>query len=130
MSKIKGTRAERELIHLFWKSGWSAMRAAGSGSIRYPCPDVIAGNAARHIVIEAKSTKEVCQYLTEKEVSELIEFAHIFGAEPWIAVRFDSLEQRWYFLNPEDIARTEAQNYAVTIKLAKGKGLSFEELIK
>lgn len=43
--KSKGINAEREIIHLFWSMpGWTACRVAGSGSMKYPSPDVIAGN--------------------------------------------------------------------------------------
>ncbi|MBW2967284.1 Holliday junction resolvase, partial [Candidatus Woesearchaeota archaeon] len=34
--KAKGLSAERELIHMFWKNGWSALRVAASGAIKYP----------------------------------------------------------------------------------------------
>jgi len=56
--KSKGMNAERELIHLFWKSGWAPLRVAGSGVARTPCPDVIAGNGIRRLAIEAKSSKK------------------------------------------------------------------------
>ena len=42
--KSKGSKAERDLIHMFWAKGFGAMRAAGSGSTQHPSPDVIAGN--------------------------------------------------------------------------------------
>ena len=126
-AKHKGTNAERELIHLLWSRGWGCLRAAGSGSIRYPCPDIIAGNASRRLAIECKSTADIKQYLSRKEINELIEFSKIFGAEPWIGVRFDRME--WFFLNPEDLDETEGANYVISIALAKKKGLSFENLI-
>ena len=57
--KSKGINAERELIHLFWKTNsWTAVRIAGSGSSKYPCPDILAANISRKIAIEAKSTKD------------------------------------------------------------------------
>jgi Holliday junction resolvase len=125
--KSKGINAERELIHLFWGSGWSACRVAGSGSIKYPCPDIIAGNNLRKLAIECKATRERRQYLTRKEVAELREFSRIFGAEPWIGVRFNNMD--WYFLAIEDLESTE-ENYAVSIESAKTKGFLFEEMIR
>ncbi|MBI5881069.1 Holliday junction resolvase [archaeon] len=125
--KSKGINAERELIHLFWGNGWSACRVAGSGSIKYPCPDVIAGNNIRKLAIECKATRDRKQYLTKKEVDELREFGRIFGAEPWIGVRFNNME--WYFLTLDDLADTE-ENHVVTIENAKTKGFLFEEMIK
>ena len=125
--KSKGINAERELVHKFWDSGWCCNRIAASGAIKYPSPDIIAGNVARKIAMECKATSDKKQYITKKQVSELIQYCRLFGAEPWIGVRFDNLD--WYFLNPEDIDQTEKENFVVTIPLAKRKGLLFEELI-
>ncbi len=123
--KAKGIGAERELIHLFWKNLWAAVRVAGSGSMKYPSPDIIASNNKRKLAIECKATKSTYQYLTKDEISELKKFSKMFGAETWIGVRF---RKDWYFLNIEDIRETE-NNFAVNTELAKQKGLTFNELI-
>lgn len=125
--KSKGLNAERELVHKFWENEWCCNRIAGSGSVRYPSPDLIAGNVARKIAMECKSTAGKKQYLTKKEIAELKEYSQKFGAEPWIGVRFDNLS--WYFLSLDDLQETEGENYVVTIPLAKRKGLLFEEMI-
>ena len=125
--KAKGTNAERELLHMFWDSGdWIAMRAPSSGAIKYPCPDLLVGNLSRKLAIECKITKNTKQYLTNKEVLELKEFSKIFGAEPWVAVKFPNVN--WFFLNIDDLDETEGKNYVITIQSAKRKGLLFEEL--
>ena len=125
--KAKGTNAERELLHMFWDSGdWIAMRAPSSGAIKYPCPDLLVGNLSRKLAIECKITKNTKQYLTNKEVLELKEFSKIFGAEPWVAVKFSNVN--WFFLNIDDLDETEGKNYVITIQSAKRKGLLFEEL--
>ena len=98
MSKVKGTRVERELFHMFWNHDWGCVRTAGSGSTPLPAPDLLAGNGHRKLAIECKATGELRQYLTVKEVSELVEFSRKFGAEPWIAVRFDRKD--WFFIYP------------------------------
>ncbi len=123
-TKAKGTNAERELLHLLNTNGFACFRAAGSGSMKYPCPDLIAGNNIRKLAIEVKITGTGYQHLTKKEVEELSQFASLFGAEAWFAVKFKD----WFFLTPEDINKTE-QNYSVTEEIAQRKGLSFEELI-
>lgn len=125
--KSKGINAERELIHLFWKRGWSACRIAGSGSTKYPSPDIIAGNNVRKIAIECKVTKGVRQYFTAKEITELQEFSRVFGAEPWIGVKFNNID--WYFLTIEDIKDT-GNGHSINIPGAKMKGFLFEELIR
>ena len=62
--KSIGINAEREIIHLFWKHDWAAIRIAGSGSIRYPVPDVLAGNTLRQIAMECKSTQDTSKYFS------------------------------------------------------------------
>lgn len=125
--KSKGINAERELIHLFWGCGWSACRVAGSGSTKYPSPDVIAGNNVRKIAVECKVTKNVRQYFTKKEIEELQKFSDIFGAEPWVGVKFNNVD--WYFLTLEDLA-SRGSAYSVNIPEAKMKGFLFNELVK
>jgi len=123
-TKAKGTNAERELIHMFWDKGFACFRAAGSGSTKYPCPDLIVGNNIRKLAIEVKITGNGYQHLSKKEINELQEFSNIFGAEPWVAVKFEN----WRFLMLEDIKSTQA-NYSITKDLAERKGLSFNDLI-
>ena len=124
--KTKGTKAERELIHFFWKNGFAAMRAAGSGSTPFPCPDIIAGNKIRTLAIECKAIKTLKKYLSKEDIIQLKTFSKTFGAEPWIGIRFDKL--KWFFLTPEDLTKTPS-GYVVTINDAKNKGLILEELI-
>lgn len=125
--KTKGTNAERELIHILWSKGWAAFRAAGSGSIKYPVPDIIAGNVLRKVAIEVKSSSDTSIYIANKEIEDLINFCRLFGAEAWIAVRFS--HEQFYFLNIEDIPKTQA-NRVITLETAKNKGLIAEEIFK
>ena len=133
-TKAKGSKAERELLHAFWQHGYACMRAAGSGSIGHPCPDLIAGTPTRKLAIECKATGSTKQYLEQQQVAELRQFCQIFGAEPWIAVRFDHYSKKdqlgWYFLTLDDLKETEGNNYVISVELAKLKGLRFEELIQ
>ena len=126
-SKSKGSKAERELLHMFWAKGWATIRSAGSGSMKYPGPDLISSNKARVLAIECKSTKKNKQYLDNHDVSQLKEFCEIFGAEPWFAVRFSRKD--WLFLSIEDIEKTET-GYVIDSKVAERRGLLIEELIK
>ncbi len=127
-SKQKGSNAERELIHLFWATKeWTACRVAGSGSMKYPAPDIIANKEGINLAIECKATSSQNQYLEKREVRELIEYAKLAGARPLIAVRFN--RRPWRFLDAVDLRETE-QLYVVTPDLAERRGLSFEELTK
>ena len=126
-SKSKGSKAERELLHLFWAKGWATIRSAGSGSMKYPGPDLIVSNKVRTIAIECKSTKDKKKYLDKHDVEQLKEFCDIFGAEPWFALRFARKE--WLFLSLDDIEKTE-NGYVIDLEVAERKGLLIDELIK
>lgn len=128
-TKAKGTRAERELLHKFYNTGsWIAVRAAGSGSIPLPCPDILAGNSNRKLAIECKSIKGKSYYFDKKEIKELIDFSTKFGAEAWIGVRFDN--RGWYFLPAHELNLSKKNQVpSINFKNAELKGLKFEELI-
>ncbi len=126
-SKSKGTRYERELFHLFWKNNWAACRSAGSGSTPLPSPDILASNTLRTLAIECKSLKEGTKYIEKEKLASLIEFSSLFGAEPWLGMRFDN--KGWFFLKPSDLQGNKNENYAISLDLATSKGKKFEELI-
>ena len=60
--KGKGTAAENELIHRFWENEWVCVRVAGSGSTKYPAPDLLASNGHRKIVMEVKMVNATKKY--------------------------------------------------------------------
>lgn len=125
-TKNKGSTAERELIHKFWANDWAAFRAAGSGSMKYPCPDVIAGNSLRKMAIEVKYIDNTNKYFSKKEITELREFAHIFGSEAWVAVKFQG--KGWFFISVEDLKETD-KGYSISTKELELRAFSFEDLI-
>ena len=125
--KAKGTKGERELVKLFNLSGWSALRSAGSGSSRYPSPDILAGNAMRRVAIECKVTKDNRKYFQNAEIEQLQTFSKQFGAESWVGVKFPS--QPWYFITLEDLEDT-GKGWAISLQLAKRRGLLIEELME
>ncbi len=126
-TKTKGTAAERNLIHQFWQAGWAAIRVAGSGAIKYPVPDIIAGNALRRLAIEVKATKEDARYISKEQILGLREFCQLFGAEPWVAVKFDN--RGWFFVSVEQLRET-AGAFVLDHEKAEMLGLSFDEMIE
>ena len=127
MSKKKGSRLERELFHMFWEQkGWSALRTAGSGSTTLPAPDLLVGNGSRVLAIECKSGKGR-RDIKKEQIDELKIFSKLFGAEPWIGVRFNSLP--WYFLEIKHLGISSGKNYFVNPGLAIKKGITFKELV-
>ena len=101
--KTKGSAAERELVTMLWGANFAAVRAAGSGVTKFYCPDVIASNGNRVMAVECKSTKHKYQYFDPEQVRQLMEFARIFKAEAWLAVKFST---DWKFFKPEDLKQT------------------------
>jgi Holliday junction resolvase len=128
MSKLKGSNAERDVIRMFWSNGWAAIRSAGSGSMHFPSPDVLAGNKIRRLAVEVKATKENKKYFSGEEIKQLLNFSEYFGAEPWIAIKFPN--GFWVFVNPEDLEKTKEGNFVFGVGSSDRKGLSFEEVIR
>ncbi len=130
MSKAKGSRAERELLHLFWDNGWYCIRMAGSGSMPLPCPDLLSGKKGRTLAIECKSGKgKQRRYIEKKQINELTEFARGFGAQAWVAVRFNNMG--WCFLKPNHLGKSKGiGNYYFDKNLAAKKGIVFEDFLK
>ncbi len=124
--KSKGINAERELVHKFWSSGYACHRIAGSGSTKYPSPDLLVGNGATKLAIEVKTTNKSSKYFPHEEIKALKTFSKMFGAQPWVAIKFKG--HNWYFFNIEDLKETNKSLVADTA-LAKMKGLLFEELV-
>jgi len=126
--KSKGCNAERELIRMFWETDeWAAVRVAGSGSSKYPSPDIVAGNNSRKLAIECKAVKGEYKYLLDEDVNQLIIYSKRFSAEPWIGIRFNN--EKWHFLSLEELKKS-GKSYVINRELIKLKGLLFEELIE
>lgn len=128
MMKRKGVNAERELLHLFWQTGeWTACRVAGSGSMKYPSPDIIAHRDGLGFAVECKATKSKYQYFTKEEIVALRRYARMSGIRALVAVKFSRLP--WVFLDPAELKET-GRNFVVSRELAELRGLAFKDLTK
>ncbi len=126
--KAKGTAAENELIHKFWETNqWVCVRVAGSGSTKYPAPDLLASRGDKKIVMEVKVVNDVKKYFTGQEIRDLEYFAEKFGAQSWVGVRFQ--ENQWFFLPSSELEQTKSENYVISLIDMKRKGFTFEEMI-
>ena len=103
------------------------MRVAGSGSMRYPSADVLAANKIRRVAIECKTSADKNKYLSKDEIGQLKEFSSLFGAEPWIGIKFSGHD--WLFLSLDDLKDT-GNNFLASLEIAEIKGLNFEEFIE
>lgn len=127
MSK-KGSKEERDLVKMLWDSDFAAMRApASGGATKKPLPDVLAGNGKIYLAIEVKSTSRDKIYIDSRKINGLCEFSDIFGAKPYIGIKFRY--KKWLFLSPEDLEVTRNDNYRLDMDLAFKKGLELDELI-
>ena len=126
-AKAKGSKGERDLVKAFNEAGWGCIRIAGSGSSRYPSPDILAGNAIRRLAIECKVTAETKKYFDVDQVEQLREFSTKFGAEAWFAVKFP--KEDWYFFMIEDLDQAGI-SFSASTTSASYKGLRFTELIQ
>jgi Holliday junction resolvase len=93
----KGANFERKIVSDFWTHGWAALRAAGSGTVSFPVPDVIGIKDRRVIVVECKTTKKDRLSL-KKNITELKKFLDICKGEAYIAIKFYKKEPRFYNL--------------------------------
>jgi len=127
-AKQKGTSAERELIHMFWKENIAAARIAGSGSMKLPLPDLIAGKNNKIVAIECKITKFNSVYLSEKEVYELEKFSMIMGAMPIVAVKIN--KKGWFFMHTNSLTKTDKAYVFNMNNISEGKNtLNFEKIV-
>jgi holliday junction resolvase Hjr len=123
--KAKGSKAERELLHLFWEAGWACTRTAGSGSTTRPAPDLLAGNGEIVLALECKAFSGSNKYFEKNEIEQLETFSNIFGAESRIAIKFS--RKPWYFVKIADL-KNSGKNFGINLKLCEEKGQKFEEL--
>jgi Holliday junction resolvase len=126
--KQKGTYAERELVKMLWERGFACVRAAGSGSGPLPSPDVIASNGKTTLAFECKFFSADYILLNYSQIAQLVEFSQRFGADPWIAVRYEGKE--WRFLDMARIRRTTGENFKVSKNFAYEDGHTFDALLE
>jgi len=119
-----GDASERELVNTLRNDfAYGAIRIPSSGSATdADLPDVLAGECepgsagvlgyrvSRALAFEVKKSGGDPVYIGKDEADALVRFAQVFGAEPFIAVRWKSNEIRdttFYCRHPYDCHETE-----------------------
>jgi len=115
----KGANFERKLVNQFWANGFTAIRAAGSGSAPQPIPDVIALKDERVIILECKTTSKESFRLDKDDVEKLEIFRGRANCEAYIAVKFDREKAKFF---PLDLLTTKKIS-------KKDTSISFETLL-
>lgn len=124
----KGSAEERDLVHKLWDNNFAAMRApASGGATKKPLPDVIAGNGKIYLAIEVKTTTKDKIYIDYPQIDALVEFSNIFGATPYLGMKFKYT--KWLFLSPDILEKTRNGNYKITKDYSLEKGLELDEII-
>jgi len=124
----KGSAEERDLVHKLWEKDFAAMRApASGGATKRPLPDVLAGNGKLYLAIEVKTTTKEKIYIDSPQIDALCEFCDIFGAFPFLGIKFKYT--KWLFLSPDKIDRTRSNNYKIEKDVALKNGLELDEII-
>ena len=122
----KGADAERELIQVLFKKGFSVVRVAGSGATSLPCPDCLALSKKKRMAFECKAWSAEYLNLAKSQMEELVEWAENAGTELYIAWKIPRMG--WRFINPRDFRKT-AKNYSIALKEALRKGVTLPVLL-
>ena len=122
----KGANAERELMHLFFKEGFSVVRIAGSGTSPLPAPDIIAIKNGRIIAVECKARKAKNLAISVSQIGELLDWAKKAGSEALIGWKIP--RKGWFFLKPSKLRNT-GKFFTINQKNAMEKGKSLRDII-
>ena len=123
----KGYMEERDLVNKLWDLGFASLRVpASGGATKKPMPDVIAGNSDIYLTIEVKTTTKDKIYINSEQINELYEFSKIFGAEPYIGVKFKYT--KWLFISPNSCPKTDKGNYKIEKEYMIANGLEIGEI--
>jgi Holliday junction resolvase len=121
----KGARNERELLNRFYRSGYSVVRAAGSG-VNALGPDILALKDGVCLSFECKAWDRTSISLDEEHYMKLVEWERNSGSRTYVAWRMSGEE--WLFVSIGEFTKRE-RNYSVTKKEAFMINRRFEEIV-
>lgn len=127
-NKAKGSKVERELVEIFTKQGWRAVRVAGSGVSDYSPCDIIAAKIGRKgFAVEVKSSRKKTIYITKEQINDFVIFAKLIGLSPIVAARFN--REGWIFVAPQ-ILKDTGKYFALNLETAREKGKRFSQFFE
>lgn len=104
MNRDIGKNAERELVTILRKEGFTAVRIPTSNSSPNPLPDIFATKGNILLSIECKSTWEDKVKIKENQVKKLFDFLSMFSMNgiAVVAVKFKKIHE-WRILLLESV---------------------------
>lgn len=118
----KGADAERELIHMLFKRGFSVVRVAGSGATSLPSPDILALTPQKQIAFECKAWAKQYLNIETAQMQQLITWASNAGTDIFVAWKYP--HKGWLFLPPNLFKKT-SKGYSISLKKALKYALDF-----
>jgi len=104
MIRMKGYRAERELVRKLRKAGFNSVRIPVSGPSSQPLPDLFATKKTRILAFEVKAPNADRVYFRKNQVSKLFEFLDMFemykNRIPVLAAKFP---YKWVYRKVETV---------------------------
>ena len=125
-SKRKGSRAENELMKILMGAGFSAVRAAGSGT-GSPCPDILAFKGIDQYGFECKAVDKPNMQLRAEQIEDLIAWQENTNITAYIAWRIRG--GKWLFVRTDYLKRNQ-KAYSLSLEDAKKYGLVIGQIIK
>jgi len=122
----KGANAERELIQMLYKKGFSVVRVAGSGATSLPCPDCVALSKKKKMAFECKAWSGNYLHLPVSQMDELAQWSNTAGIDFFVAWKIP--REGWVFLGKNAFHKSD-KNYSINKKGAKKHGLVFSVLV-
>ena len=122
----KGASAERELLHKLAGQGFAVVRAAGSGTIPLPCPDIVALKNQNILAFECKAWNSAYLNLAHQQMDELKEWAGLAKAALFIGWKIPN--KGWLFIEPKHFKKN-AKNYSISRKKASKKALALSVIL-
>ena len=111
----KGARGERELIQIFSQSGFSVIRAAGSG-VNSLSPDILVFRRGRQYALECKAWDNGRVAIEPDKYEALRQWEDNTGITTMIAWKMPY--EGWYFIYLSELEKNE-RSYSITKRRAR-----------
>jgi Holliday junction resolvase len=124
----KGSKAERELMHIFLEKGYSVVRSAGSG-VGFPSPDILVFKGPFQYAFECKAWHAGELSLRKEKVQEMLDWEKNTGMKSMIAWRVQgSGAKGWMFIELNKLRERE-KSYSIKLEELEGKAVTLWQIL-